>query len=118
MSAKTTGFGHWLHLQWPSGQVEPLPEVAADFSTNVPGLYIVGDLTGIPLLKFAIDSGTRVVRAIPQIEIDSAQDRIPLVIIGAGVAGIAASLEAHRRGIEHRLLESSRLLDTLVFLIS
>lgn len=113
MSGQRTGFANWLHLQWPSGQVEPLPEVAADFSTNVPGLYIVGDLTGIPLLKFAIDSGTRVVRAIPQIEIDSAQDRIPLVIIGAGVAGIAASLEAHRRGIEHRLLESSRLLDTL-----
>ncbi|MAW77310.1 MAG: hypothetical protein CMJ95_08000 [Planctomycetes bacterium] len=113
MSGALTSYADWLHLQWPSGQVEPLPEVASDFSTNVPGLFIVGDLTGTPLLKFAVDSGTRVVRAIPQSEIDSAGDRIPLVIIGAGVAGVAASIEAHRRGIEHRLLESSALLDTL-----
>ncbi|MEE2890139.1 MAG: NAD(P)-binding domain-containing protein [Planctomycetota bacterium] len=113
MSGQRTGFAHWLHLQWPSGQVEPLPEVAADFSTNVPGLFIVGDLTGIPLLKFSVDSGTRVVRSIGKIHSDAADDQIPLVIIGAGVAGVAASIEAHRLGIEHRLLESSRLLDTV-----
>ncbi|MEC9476679.1 MAG: NAD(P)-binding domain-containing protein [Planctomycetota bacterium] len=95
------------------GRVEPLPQVAADFSTNVPGLFIVGDLTGTPLLKFAVDSGTRVVSSIPQSDIEAPGDRIPLVIIGAGVAGVAASVEAHRRGIEHRLLESSDLFDTL-----
>ena len=45
----------WLHLQWPAGTVERLPDVREDGSTRVPGLYVVGDLTGIPLLKFSSD---------------------------------------------------------------
>ena len=55
---------HWLHSRWPAGVVEKLPRVREDYSTNVPGLYITGDLTGIPLLKFASDSGARVVQTI------------------------------------------------------
>ncbi|NIW78484.1 MAG: hypothetical protein GWN16_03075, partial [Calditrichae bacterium] len=36
----------WLHTQWPAGVVEKLPRVKEDYSTNVSGLYITGDLTG------------------------------------------------------------------------
>jgi len=54
----------WLHTQWPAGIVEKLPEVNEDYSTNIPGLYIVGDLTGIPLLKFSSDSGAKAVDSI------------------------------------------------------
>ena len=93
--------------------MEALPEVAADFSTRVPGLFIVGDLTGTPLLKFAIDSGTRVVRSIARQSIPTAADRVPLVIVGAGVAGLAAAMEAKRLGISFQLIESARRLDTL-----
>ena len=50
-------YARWLHLQWPAGTVEKLPEVRPDGSTSVPGLYVVGDLTGVPLLKFSSDSG-------------------------------------------------------------
>ena len=57
-------YAHWLHTQWPSGTVERLPEVNEDGSTAVPGLFVVGDLTGIPLLKFSSDTGARVVRTI------------------------------------------------------
>src|SRR5512139_3886183 len=57
-------YARWLHTRWPAGRVEKLPEVAEDGSTRVPGLYVAGDLTGIPLLKFALDSGVRVVRRI------------------------------------------------------
>ena len=55
---------NWLHTRWPAGTVEKLPEVREDGSTNVPGLYIVGDLTGIPLLKLSADTGSRAVQAI------------------------------------------------------
>jgi len=54
----------WLHLAWPAGVVEKLPEVRPDGSTAVPGLYVVGDLTGVPLLKFSSDSGARAVQTI------------------------------------------------------
>ncbi|MEK7314983.1 MAG: hypothetical protein AAB011_02290, partial [Candidatus Eisenbacteria bacterium] len=54
-------FASWLHLRWPAGKVEPLPDIREDASTNVSGVYVVGDLAGVPLLKFSLDTGARVV---------------------------------------------------------
>ena len=50
-------YANWLHTRWPAGTLEKLPAVKPDGSTNIRGVYIVGDLTGVPLLKFAADSG-------------------------------------------------------------
>src|SRR5450759_1180724 len=52
-------YAHWLHTRWPAGTVERLPEMQDDGSTAVAGVRIVGDLTGVPLLKFSADSGAR-----------------------------------------------------------
>ena len=57
-------YTHWLHTCWPAGTVEKLPECDEHGRTNVPGVRIVGDLTGIPLLKFSADTGARAVREI------------------------------------------------------
>ena len=57
-------YANWLHTRWPAGTVEPLPEVRADGSASVPGVFVAGDLTGIPLLKFSLDTGARVARTI------------------------------------------------------
>ncbi len=108
---------NWLHLRWPAGTVEPLPEVDEHFRTNVPGLYVVGDLTGVPLLKLSADSGVRAVRHLcadpgfkPGGGASGARD---LVIIGAGVAGYAAALEAHAQGLNYVLLEAHGPFATL-----
>ena len=99
-------YARWLHTGWPAGTVEPLPEVRPDGSTNVPGLYIAGDLMGIPLLKFAADSGARVVREI-------ASSGTDLVIVGAGVAGLSAALEAKSLGLDFVVVESAAPLSTI-----
>ena len=44
-------YTHWLHTRWPAGVVEKLPETGELGVTNIPGVRIVGDLTGIPLLE-------------------------------------------------------------------
>src|SRR5437773_9668418 len=61
-----TRYMRWLHTMWPAGTVERLPEVQPDGSTNIPGVYVVGDLTGIPLLKFSADTGARAVQHLVQ----------------------------------------------------
>ena len=111
-------YAAWLHTRWPAGTVEPLPEVRADGSTALPGVYIAGDLTGIPLLKFALHSGANVARTIAQ---DPALRRpgagepaLDLAIVGAGVAGMAAAVEAARLGLSCRVIESSEPFATLV----
>ena len=79
--------------------MEKLPQVNQDYSTNIAGLYIVGDLTGIPLLKFSSDSGAKAVQNIladndfqKLLPEDSNPEILDLVIIGAGVSGMAAAL--------------------------
>lgn len=111
-------YTRWLHTRWPAGNVEGWPEVREDGSTVVPGLYVAGDLKGIPLLKFAADSGARVVATIlgePAFASRERRDDVAdLVIVGGGVSGMAAALEARRRGIEPIVLESAEPFATIV----
>ena len=97
-------YTRWLHTRWPAGTVEKLPEVREDGTTAVPGVRITGDLTGIPLLKFSSDTGARAVRAILA-EPDfrggerSASAVLDLAIVGGGVSGVAAAIEAKKAGL-------------------
>ena len=111
-------YARWLHLRWPAGTVEKFPEVADDGRTRVPGVYVSGDLTGIPLLKFSLDTGARVVRTIaadPTLRTGgAAPDALDLVILGAGVSGMAAAVEAKKRGLTFVVVEASEPFSTLV----
>ena len=101
-------YARWLHLSWPDGGVEPLPEVREDGSTGVPGVYVAGDLAGVPLLKFALDSGARVAAAIAADPVRrSGGPALDLAIVGAGVAGMAAAIEAKRLGLSFVVLEAA-----------
>ncbi len=86
---------NWLHTRWPAGTVEKLPVIDEQGGTSVPGVRIVGDLTGIPLLKFSSNTGARAVRAILQ-DPDSQPGKVSdpqaldLAIIGGGVSCISA----------------------------
>jgi thioredoxin reductase/ferredoxin len=111
-------YAHWLHTRWPAGTVEPLPEIRPDGSTSVPGVYISGDLTGIPLLKFALDTGAKVVDTIAR---DASLPAGPpaagvhdLVIVGAGVSGMAAAIEAKRRDLSFAIVEAAEPFFTIV----
>jgi len=82
----------------------------------VRGLFIAGDLTGIPLLKFAADSGARVVREIASSLPAKRRGEEPvhdLVIVGAGVSGLAAALEAKELGIDFVIVEAASPLTTI-----
>lgn len=109
---------HWLHGQWPAGTVERLPIVQPDGATNVPGLYVVGDLSGVPLLKFSADTGTRAVRTLasdPGFRQRNLSDPqvVDVAIIGAGVSGFAAALEARQQNLSFTLIEASEPFSTI-----
>jgi thioredoxin reductase/ferredoxin len=110
----------WLHTMWPAGTVEKLPVVNEDGSTNVPGLYVVGDLTGIPLLKFSADTGARAVQTIAcgfggEGTVRSGDEgQFDLVIIGGGVSGMAAALEAKKHRLRFVVIEASEPFSTIV----
>lgn len=113
-------YANWLHTRWPSGTVEKLPRVGPGGSTNVPGVFVVGDLTGIPLLKFSADSGARVIDTITANPAFQRQrnaalaDTNDVIIIGGGVSGMSAALAARQAGLEFTVLESAEPFSTIV----
>jgi thioredoxin reductase/ferredoxin len=105
---------HWLHLQWPAGLVEALPVLGDKGETSVAGVWVAGDLTGVPLLKFAADSGKKTVSSILEYlskqkwDKNKASEVLDIAIIGGGIAGISAGLEARSKNINFKIFESSR----------
>jgi len=112
-------YARWLHTRWPAGTVEPLPEVGEGGATALPGVRVTGDLTGIPLLKFSSDSGARAVQAIlaePGFASrrGSEEGVLDLAIVGAGVSGVAAAIEARRAGLAFQIFEAAEPFATVV----
>ncbi len=80
-----------------------MPRLTPEFETSVPGLFIVGELGGLALIKNAVNQGRDCVDTIAARFQAHRPNPIPgiydLLIVGAGPAGISASL----RAIEHKL---------------
>jgi thioredoxin reductase/Pyruvate/2-oxoacid:ferredoxin oxidoreductase delta subunit len=96
-----------------------VPFLSADFETNVPGLYIVGELGGRGLIKNAVNEGKiaieHVRRVLPPDEprADGEPDAYDVLIVGSGPAGLSAGLEALRAGLRYVVLEQGSLSDTV-----
>ncbi|MBT9519654.1 MAG: NAD(P)-binding domain-containing protein [Dechloromonas sp.] len=80
-----------------------IPQVDPDFQTNIPGIFIAGELGGMGLIRNAIRQGTHAVKAITSRPHGKAD--YDLLIIGAGPAGIAASLAAKEAGLNYVTVE-------------
>jgi thioredoxin reductase (NADPH) len=87
-----------------------IPNLKPNFETNVPGLFIAGELGGMGLIANAIDQGKAAVGAIRQLPgIGQRSDRLDLVIVGAGPAGFSASLAAMDYKLRFRTIEQGTL---------
>ncbi len=115
-----TFYFDWLQKDNPTGKPDRLPELRNTFETTVPGIYCVGDLTGIPLIKLAAESGYELIERLARDEQFRNQKRKQpgsdikdLIIIGGGPAGVSACLHAAELGFSHVVLESTRLFSTI-----
>ncbi len=108
-------YTRWLHTRWPAGTVESLPEIGPGGETALAGVRIVGDLTGIPLLKLSADGGARAARAAAVELAGEGGDpaAIDLAIVGGGVSGISAALEAKALGVRFAVFEASEPFSTV-----
>jgi thioredoxin reductase (NADPH) len=90
-----------------------IPHIDADFQTNVPGIYIAGELGGMGLVRNAIEQGKQAVHAIAQSLKGSSGPKLELLIVGAGPAGIAASLAAKEAGLRYTTIDQDSLGGTV-----
>jgi thioredoxin reductase/NAD-dependent dihydropyrimidine dehydrogenase PreA subunit len=110
----------WLQKDNPVGIPDKLPLLRDRFETSVPGLYCVGDLTGIPLIKLAGESGYEAISFLDKsssfIE-EKAKNSDPgtldVLIAGAGPSGVSAALRCQDLGLRYLIVESSRMFSTI-----
>lgn len=90
-----------------------LPHVSPDFETNVPGIFIAGELGGMGLIRNAVTQGREAVESIEKKIEKNHTAEYDIVIIGAGPAGISATLAAKKAGLKALTLEQDTLGGTV-----
>ncbi len=90
-----------------------IPQVKPNFESNVPGIFIAGELGGMGLIRKAAEQGKQ---AIDSIRARSGNGgSLDVVIIGAGPAGLSAALAAKEHGLRYQLLEQEDSLGGTIF---
>ncbi|MBZ5684310.1 MAG: NAD(P)-binding domain-containing protein [Acidobacteriia bacterium] len=94
-----------------------MPQLTPEHETTVPGMFIVGELGGLALIKNAVNQGRDCVdtiaariKAHPVPPMQGVHD---LVIIGAGPAGISASLRAIENKMKYLTIERDEIGGTV-----
>lgn len=83
-------------------------------SPHVPGLFLAGEVTGYALIRTAIAHGTLVANEVASRTTHAAPEgALDLVVVGAGPAGLACSLQAKARGLACLTIDQSDLGGTV-----
>ena len=92
-----------------------LPHVNHNFESNMRGIYIAGELGGMGLIKNSVEQGEQAIENIVKSKNKkkSNPDVLDVIIIGAGPAGISASLTAKKYGLSSLTLEQNSLGGTV-----
>ena len=94
----------------------PVPTRNEKFMTNVPGCYIIGDVSGTPLIKNAANEGADVINHIAQ-ELKTLppepKAEFDVAIIGIGPAGLSAAVVARQQNLKYVGIERDNVLSTI-----
>ncbi|MEK7726892.1 MAG: FAD-dependent oxidoreductase, partial [candidate division KSB1 bacterium] len=92
------------------------PFLKKNNESNIAGLYIIGDLAGAPVIKYAMAHGYEVIEhiaSLPNAIGNGDASLHDVIIIGGGAAGLNAALQAHERGMRYLVLEKEQIANTI-----
>ncbi len=90
-----------------------IPYVKPTFETNVPGIYIAGELGGMGLVRKAAEQGRQAIDSV--VKTGNKGSNLDVVIVGAGPAGLSATLGAMEKKLRFVTLEQEDSLGGTVY---
>jgi putative YpdA family bacillithiol system oxidoreductase len=84
------------------------------YESNVGGLYIIGELGGIGLIRNAVAQALKAVDHVHRSASRGPSDGHDVIIIGAGPAGMTAALSCQEKGIRYVVLEQDDIGGTIL----
>ena len=90
-----------------------IPMVKPNFESNVPGVFIAGELGGMGLIRKAAEQGRQALESARASMTGSAE--YDIIIIGAGPAGFAAGLTALAAKLKFKVIEQEDSLGGAVY---
>ena len=92
------------------------PVLGKGNESNVKGLHIIGDLAGATVIKQAMAQGVEVIdylASLPEMQQRARDGVLDVLVVGAGAAGLNASLAAQSQGFNCVVLEKSKIANTI-----
>ncbi len=91
------------------------PDLNQHRESNIPGLYVIGDLAGAPVIKLAMAQGVEVIEHIARkLETRSSDPNVyDVIVVGTGAAGLNAALAAKDKGLRCLVLEKNKIANTI-----
>ena len=94
-----------------------MPFMTPEYETSIENLFIIGELGGLALIKNAVNQGREcidhLVRRRPARPATASADVYDVLIVGAGPAGISASLRAIENKLNYLTLEQDEIGGTV-----
>jgi len=90
-----------------------IPHIQPNFETNIKNIFIAGELGGMGLIRNAVEQGKQAMMSIIKEKHKLKDGYVGVVVVGAGPAGIAASLTAMEQGLSFSTLEQDSLGGTV-----
>ena len=90
-----------------------IPVVKSNFETDVPGVFIAGELGGMGLIRNAVEQGRQAMESVVKLLKQGHSNQHDIVVIGAGPAGLASTLAAKAANMKYVTVEQEELGGTV-----
>ncbi len=89
-----------------------LPRIQENFETNVSGLFVVGELGGMGLIRNAFEQGRQCIEGLQPSS--KSVDVLDVLIVGCGPAGLSCAIQAVQKELTYRVIEKDGVGGTVL----